>query len=375
VKKKRSIRLLILTGSFLCIILGLLLTIPIPYFVIQPGSAIAVAPLVQVGNTRPDEKGVFFLTTVSMRDGKWIDYIYARLSDEIELVPENQILAQNESEKEYERRQQENMLASQNQAIIAAFRFAGRPVSVQSEGVEVFQLVKTRPGGLKEGDLIQQVDGRPVRSPDELIQYLSGKKPGDVVRVSVVRDHQPLTLNVSLISLPSEKGKKPRAGFGIIPLPRVRVKTDPTVKIRAGDIGGPSAGLMFALEVLNRLLPEDLTKGYKVAGTGTISETGEVGQIGGIQHKIVAAEKEGAQIFFCPRDRKPGDDNEKTAKETVKKLGLSMKVVPVSTLDEAVRYLRGLPKAHTSSFKAKTLTDIVCVSYNNSVFTRGVEAC
>ena len=84
---------------------------------------------------------------------------------------------------------------------------------------------------------------------------------------------------------------------------KTEIQTDPSVRIDSAKIGGPSAGLMFSLEVLNRLMPEDLTRGYRIAGTGTISPDGQVGQIGGIEYKITAAAEKGAEPSFCPADK------------------------------------------------------------------------
>jgi PDZ domain-containing protein len=197
--------------------------------------------------------------------------------------------------------------------------------------------------GLQEGDLIQKVDGTRVQSVDSLTQYLSSKKEGEKVKVEVIRDQKKMELNIPLVSLPTQKGDEKRVGLGIYPILRMKVLTNPPAKIDANEIGGPSAGLMFSLEILDRLLKEPLTKGYRIAGTGTISETGEVGQIGGIQHKVVAADREGAEIFFCPRDQTAQDDNEELAKATAARIKTDMIIVPVSTLQEAVDYLSQLP--------------------------------
>jgi PDZ domain-containing protein len=341
-------------------VIGLTLLIPVPYFVMQPGEAIDVKPLVQVGTNKPVERGMFFLTTVSLKEGTVFDYLYSKVSKQVELIPSTRILSKNESKEEYERRQAEYMIESQNDAIIAAYKQAKKPVDVKVTGIEVFDVVKNISNGLQPGDLIKKIDHQPIESAEQLIQYLSTKKAGDTVAVHVIRGKKELDKNIKLVTLPkSNPGEKERAGLGIIPITRVVVKTDPPARIHTEQIGGPSAGLMFSLEVLNRLLPEDLTHGYRVAGTGTISETGNIGQIGGIQHKIVAADRQNAQFFFCPRDSQPGDQNEKVAMETAKRMGTKMKVVPVSTLDEAVRYLKSLPEQNTShSFKSKALTRV-----------------
>lgn len=327
--------------SIFLIIIGVLF-VPVPYFVMQPGSALDVSSFVKVGNYQDDAPGDFYLTTISLKEGNLFDYLIAQISDDVELVPEKEILSEDESEEDYHKRQVENMTMSQNQALVAAYRHANKPVIVHMEGIEVFGLVNGD-SALQEGDLIKKVDGTLIQSVERLTQYLSGKKKGEQVKVEVIRDKKKMELEIPLVSLPVRPGEKQRVGLGIHPIPRLKVVTNPPAQIRADEIGGPSAGLMFSLEVLDQLLAEPLSKGYRIAGTGTISETGEVGQIGGVQHKVVAADREGAEIFFCPRDHTPQDDNEKKAKETAKRIKTKMKIVPVSSLQEAVDYLQRLP--------------------------------
>ncbi|MNI70497.1 Lon protease [compost metagenome] len=110
-----------------------------------------------------------------------------------------------------------------------------------------------------------------------------------------------------------------------------------TVSFVNTDVGGPSAGLMFTMEIINQLTPGDLTKGHRVAGTGTIEADGNVGAIGGVKHKIVAADRKGAEIFFVPVK------NYEEAKAKADQIGTDMKLIPVSTLAEALKYMQELP--------------------------------
>ena len=111
------------------------------------------------------------------------------------------------------------------------------------------------------------------------------------------------------------------------------------MKIDAHKIGGPSAGLMFTLEIYNQLVKEDITKGHEIAGTGTINEKGEVGPIGGISQKVVAAHNAGAEIFFAPNENGKEKSNYKDAVKTAKDINTKMKIIPVDTLDDALMYL------------------------------------
>jgi PDZ domain-containing protein len=99
---------------------------------------------------------------------------------------------------------------------------------------------------------------------------------------------------------------------------------------------------MFSLEIYNQLIKEDLTRGYQIAGTGTINTEGTVGRIGGIEQKIVAADNAGAEIFFAPNENDAKDSNYKAAAATAKDIETDMKIVPVDTFDDAVEYLRNL---------------------------------
>jgi PDZ domain-containing protein len=209
---------------------------------------------------------------------------------------------------------------------------------------------------LKENDLIQAIDRQPVQTAEQLMQALKWRRPGERVHLRVIRNGKAREETVMLTRLPAVTGKT-RAGIGIVPVTDRVVKTTPVVRLNAGDIGGPSAGLMFSLEIFNQLTPGDLTRGYRIAGTGTISPDGRVGQIGGVEHKVVAAEREGASLFFVPKDLLPGDNNAATAMATVRHLKLHMKVVPVATLQEAIRYLERLPERRKAAFhQAQTLT-------------------
>ncbi|WP_168188631.1 SepM family pheromone-processing serine protease [Thermoflavimicrobium daqui] len=316
---------------------------PVSYFAMFPGDAIDTHQYVKVATKQPNEKGKFLLTTVSLKRASVLDYLFSFTSHEMKLVPESDIKSQDESDKEYERRQEENMRESQNHAIISAYHQAKKPIKVEHVGIEVFELTQNAKSGLKEGDLIQELDHQSMKESVKLLQYLQNKKAGEQVEVKFTRKNKPMIRKIKLVSLPVPKGQKPRAGLGIVPVDRVKVTSDPPARIKTEEIGGPSAGLMFSLEVMDQLLPEDLTRGYTVAGTGTINEKGEVGQIGGIEFKVIAADRKGAQIFFCPKDQQSGDNNEKIAKEMAKRINTKMKIVPVSTLSEAVQYLRKQP--------------------------------
>ncbi|GMB08568.1 PDZ domain-containing protein [Thermolongibacillus altinsuensis] len=324
------------------VILALVVTfVKLPYYVTMPGSAEALAPLVEVKGGY-DEKGDFMLTTVRMGRANLFSYGLAHIRDYYELHPIEEIRQEGETDEEYTYRQLQMMENSKETAIAVAYKKANKPFSYKNKGVYVLSVLKDMPafGKLKSGDQIIAVNGKKIESAEQFIRYVSEKKKGDQVHITYKREKDKKTVTLSLAPFPKEPN---RVGIGISLITDREMVTDPPVKINSEKIGGPSAGLMFSLEIYNQLVPEDLTKGYKIAGTGTINLNGEVGPIGGISQKVIAAHKAGAHIFFAPNERGAKHSNYKEALKTAKEIGTDMKIVPVDTFDDALRYLRQLP--------------------------------
>jgi len=340
------------------LIVYVLLFVPLPYFIYKPGTSEPVGPMVQLEQGTVDMEGAFMLTTVLVSDSNVLSYLYSFINPYDELILKNQVLRHGETREEYSSRQNFIMLDSQSNAIQAAYRQAGIPYKIITEGIIVLQVLPDMPAAkvLQAGDYVVELDGMPVAKQEDLLEYVRSKKPGDSLQVTYKRGDQRKTARITLAELPADRGESagnPRPGLGIVFAEVHSVKPDDESKqvtIKAGEIGGPSAGLMFALQIYSQLMGEDLTKGYRVAGTGTIDPEGNVGVIGGIRHKIVAAHREKADIFFSPRDLypKPGEQfapvlNATDAKSQAKQIGSEMEIVPVGTLEEAIRYLRSLP--------------------------------
>lgn len=345
------------------VIVYALLFIPLPFFIFKPGTAEAIRPMVQIGRAPGPESGAFMLTTVRVSDSNLVNYVYALLNPYDQLVLKKDVFRNGESEEEYSRRQDFVMLDSQSNAMQAAYNKAGIPYHINNEGVVVLQVLDNMPAAhaLKAGDYIVQVDDTPITVRDDLLKYIQGKKAGDTVQVTYKRGNVQKTVPITLATLPPDPDQPDdaqRPGLGVVPADVHSVKADrpeDQVSIEAGEIGGPSAGLMFSLEIYSQLTQQDLTKGYRIAGTGTIDPHGNVGVIGGIQHKVVAADREKADFFFAPKDLypKPGEQfapvlNTSDAEAEAKKIRSKMKIVSVGTMDEALDFLRSLPPKSSS---------------------------
>ncbi|MNO87405.1 Lon protease [compost metagenome] len=320
----------------IAILVYLLVYMPTPYMINKPGTAEEVKPMVTISGGDPEEKGTFMLTTVSVSYANLAMLVTSQFNKHAEVVrkePER-------DEKEYETQQRYYMSSSQSSAIMAAYHKAGIEYSVVPEYVFVIGLSKTitPKGNFQSGDKIVKLNGQDVNRFEDIAEILQGKTPGDKVSIQLERQEQSLDQEVELVKI-SKEGDAVKAGLGIS-VGEVR-KVQPKeaaheVEFANTRIGGPSAGLMFTLEIFNQLTPGDLSKGYRIAGTGTMAEDGTVGPIGGVQFKIVASDREKAEIFFVP------EDNYKDAKAKADAIGTKMKLVPVKTLDDALDYLHGL---------------------------------
>jgi PDZ domain-containing protein len=139
-------------------------------------------------------------------------------------------------------------------------------------------------------------------------------------------------------------------GVGIMQVPDLSLKVKPPVQFHTEQIGGPSGGLMFTLGIFNRLTEQNWTKGYKIAGTGTMDLKGDVGPIGGIKEKVVAADKQNVEIFFAPAK----DHNYRDAVKTAEDIGTDMKIVKVNKFEDALNFLKSLkPKAGSEKERSK----------------------
>lgn len=312
----------------------------LPYYISKPGMAKELEPIIEVTDGH-DAEGSFMLTTVRMGRANLFSYIGAMISDYQEIYPLEAIRAEEETDEEYNVRQLYLMNSSKLSAIEVAYKKAGIPVDYDYRGVYILNVIEEMPaeGKLLPGDRIFAVDGNEFTSSEEFMEYVAEKKAGDKITLSFERNDKVDMTSIEIQTFPNDE-KKIGIGIGLVDDKEIRV--NPDIEINTEDIGGPSAGLMFSLEIYNQLTEVDFSKGYKIAGTGTISPDGKVGRIGGIQQKIVAADHSGAEIFFAPSEKVDGESNYEDAVRTAKDIGTDMKIVPVETFEEAVQYLEDL---------------------------------
>jgi Lon-like protease len=239
------------------------------------------------------------------------------------VIPRETVYPEGVSEQEVQQRNAEEMRLSQQNATTAALRYLGYELP---STIRVVRIVADTPaqGALKAGDRILAVDGKVITETQQVPDYVRARTPGDSVTFTVMRSGTERKITMKTITGPE--------GQPLVGIAASAVYTYPfEVNIRLEDVGGPSAGLMFALGIIDRLTPGSLTKGRVIAGTGTIDDDGNVGSIGGIGEKLKGARGAGATLFLAPAENC----------QEITSIPDGLRVVPVSTLTEAMKILEG----------------------------------
>ncbi|MBF6424280.1 PDZ domain-containing protein [Nocardia cyriacigeorgica] len=233
------------------------------------------------------------MTTVSVRDGLNIfEAIGFWVSGEHGLVPRSEVYPPGVSREEIDKSNQQDFKDSESNAEVAAMNFLGLPTVVLARTVADNGPAKAV---LEEGDQIVSINGAPMNEPKDVVDAIGKLPPGSKITMVIRRDNAEQTVEVTL----GAREDDPNKGYlGVTPGEGARPPMEVTFNL--ADIGGPSAGLMFSLALIDKLTPGELDGGTFVAGTGSIDQDGKVGPIGGIQYKMMAAREAGAETFLVP---------------------------------------------------------------------------
>lgn len=295
--------------------------LPVPYSEMSPGPTVNTLgehggePVLQISGHRTyPTDGHLNMTTVRVTSADYRmnlpEAVYGWLAHDDKIVPHDTLYPDGKTEEQSTQENAEEFSQSQESAKVAALKELGIPVK---SWVIVSTVVKDSPaqGSLHAGDVIKAVDGTAVKQPADVAKLVTAHKPGQKVVFTIVpakdqaaaakqNKDATVTRAVTLTTVESHDTGAKRAVVGI------SAGTDHTfpftIDIKLADVGGPSAGLMFALGIYDKLTPGSLTGGKFVAGTGTIDDDGKVGPIGGIEMKTVGARDKGAQYFLTPAD-------------------------------------------------------------------------
>jgi PDZ domain-containing protein len=306
-------------------------------YILYPDSAHPVAPLVSVqGGHNPRNGGAIYYVDVRIRYAMLFERWFGPIQQGSTMYPAEEVNGPGVSNSESNTIGAEDMAMSEQYAAAVALRADGRKVQITPSGAVVAEIGAGYPadGKLFPDDVITAVDGKRVRLVANFERVMARKRPGDPVVFTVLRrvknKIEKKTVDLTTIADPQDKK---HAVVGIAITQADHTKLPIRVKINAGDVGGPSAGLAFALEVLDKL-GRNVDHGYKVAATGTISLNGAVGPIGGIKQKTIGARKTGVDVFLVPAGDNAAD---------ARKYADGLRIIPVKSFQQALHALATLP--------------------------------
>jgi len=311
------------------------LLLHVPYVIEGPGSVEPVQPLVSVpaGHDFPTEDRINLVTVTVDTDVTLFEKVVADRSSDKHVVPAQEVLA-GQTREENDRLNEVLMRQSKDAAVLVALSRLGYHVTPTQTGALIDSIEHGAPadGVVQVGDTIVAVDGQPIASRDALIAALAARKPGDRVTFTV---QEPAGASRDVAVTLAEHPDKPGTGFfGVGVEDRLDYPSLPfDVSIDSQRIGGPSAGLAFTLGLLDELTPGDLTGGKEIAATGTIAADGTVGQIGGIEQKVITVHRAGIRYFLVPVEDAP---------EAMRAAPSDLTIVPVHTLSDALQFLTTL---------------------------------
>jgi Lon-like protease len=320
-------------GIFLLAVVVLALWIlPSDSYIFLPDRAHPVAPLVTIPGRQPlhDSGGIYFVD-VFVRKATWLERLFPGLRKGATVVPAAAVVPPGTSEKTRLKEDQQAMTRSQDIAAAVALRAAGYKVRANPTGALVDEVVPGAPaaGKLEPTDVIVRVGERRIRTPADLRSAISTRPVGTLLRIVVSRGRTLRTVEVRSARDPRVKG---RPVIGVVVTQNATIDLPLSVKINAGSVGGPSAGLAFALDVLEQL-GRDVDHGHRIAATGEIELDGSVQPIGGVKQKTIGVRKTGIRVFLVP-----AGDNAAEARRYAD----GLRIVPVKNFQQALQALATL---------------------------------
>lgn len=317
---------LLALGAILFAVVAALYVTPSNEYIFLPDPAHPVAPLVTVaGGHDPTTGGVYFVDVV-VRKATILETLFGGLHEGADLYPASAVNPPGVGDQQRQRIDLQDMRRSQQVAAAVALRAAGKKVVLRSIGALVAAVEPGMPavGKIEPDDVIVAVDGKQVTTPRGVSRVMAAHKVGEVVAFTVRRGAQTLVERVRTTA----SGQAPRkAVVGVLLEAALAIHLPIKVSIDAGNVGGPSAGLAFALQVLAELKP-DVLHGHKIAATGEIFADGSVGPIGGIKQKTIGARDAGVDAFLVPAGE--------NARDARKSAG-GLRIIPVESFPQALR--------------------------------------
>ena len=309
------------------IIIFIILTFRLPYYIYIGGGIIDLDKRIDLkGNI----KGSYNMAYVSEMHATITTYLLSFILPTWDLESlNNSKLDESEDNSNVDVREKLYLEEANNNAIINAYKLAGKKVNIKDSSYKVIYISNKSDTDVKVGDKLVSVNNVKISNNVEYKKYLKNLNIKDKLDVVVIRNNKEIHCYAKLIELNKEKI------MGLYLVNMYDYEVEPKIKLNfKWNESGPSGGFMLALAIYDKLVDEDLTKGRKIVGTGTIDINGNVGEIGGVKYKLMGAVKNKADIFFVP------NNNYEEAMNAKKKFNYKIDIVKVDTLSNAINYLK-----------------------------------
>ena len=311
------------------LVLLVIFNISFPYYVDSPGGTLSLKKRFEVENSR-EINGDISLVYVAERRGTIPSILLSFLFKDWDLIKKEEVISPNENEKDVNTRGQINLNQSLNNAIVFAFKKAGKKFEILSSKIYITYIAEEAKTDLKIGDEIIEIDGTKIKNKDEIFSILERSEVGTKLEVIVLEKNKEKKKHFEIIEIEGMK----KIGIIIDTIYDYKLSQDVKYKSNSSEMGS-SGGFANALYVYATLIDEDIIKGRNVVATGTITEDGVVGAIGGVKYKLKAALKSKADIFFvpsynCSEATKLKDEN-----------NYNINIICINNFDDAINYLKG----------------------------------
>jgi PDZ domain-containing protein len=320
----------LVAGLVLVVVVGALIILPSNDYIFLPDEAHPLAPLVIVpGGHDPKVGGIYYVDVIE-RKATLLERLFGGLHEGADLYPASEINPPGGGESQRRQIDVEDMQNSQQVAAAVALRAAGKKVVTTPIGAKVDAVFAKTPavGKLQPDDVITAIDGEPIKTRADVITAMAKHKAGDTVAFAIRRAGASRVVSIRTVAEP----KTNRAIVGIVVDNAVDIHLPLDVTFNIGQVGGPSAGLAFALDILQEL-GRNIVRGHKIAATGEILPDGSVGPIGGVKQKTIGARKAHVDAFLVP-----AGENAQEAR----RYAHGLKIIPVENLPQALRALATL---------------------------------
>ncbi len=301
----------------------------LPFFIDAPGGIINVNDKVEIENSN-DINGSINLSYVTELNATIPTYLFALLNKDYDIIPQEEMKYDNETIEEAMKRSDILLKESVSYSTYVAYKKANKEINITSSEVYVAYIIDRNTNDLKIGDQILKIDDTEIKNKEQLNEVLSKYNENDTINIKVKNDNKEYTRTAKMKLIDG------KAAIGILISEVYDLETTPTINYKFDSSEtGPSGGLMLTLAIYDYLTDEDLTRGRKIVGTGTIDFDGNVGEIGGVKYKLKGAIKNKADIFIVP-----AGENYDEVMNLVKENNYNIKIIKALNFDQVVNELK-----------------------------------